>query len=443
MSCNTTFKKNLSVKSLEQLKDYFDFVELEELEKYLVLTLKNEVKRQDTVIKFEVWLQVKIAYPSGQYKDGLEYVSTQILKWIDRLLNFEKPHKQKISQLSLFDDEIVEEDSRPVRPDSSEEKSWAKYNAEEKKYNLKQLDKFSFFELCPLSGYTYGTYMDIDFLKYLPKTNKEMIELVKQAIIKGVSSKAGYGRFDDYWWDDEYNWMTRDGALSDYEIITRVKNLVRLYLVPYQRERTVSVDLSYSHWIFDTKIDHRFWFDGRKINTNGGHWVKEQDLPTYELYDLEFIEWLREFFNIPYAEMKSDEEILKENLNRTLESILWYKKEEYDLLNRIKTFKDWKYFKADFIGFMKSNNLETNGGSGGYNVDGYSYSFNGFGKVPELYIKQDIAAREMANRTIDRLWEHSDKDAVVFHIKGDEFFKLAHELNTKNTRPIQTTLFDF
>ena len=41
------------------------------------------------------------------------------------------------------------------------------------------------------------------------------------------------------------------------------------------------------------------------------------------------------------------------------------------------------------------------------------------------------------------IWRLSDKDAVVFHIKGDEFFKLAHELNTKNTRPIQTTLFDF
>ena len=54
-------KKSSSIKQLDQLRDYFDFVELEDLEKYRVLTLKNQVKKRDTIIEYEVWLQVKIA----------------------------------------------------------------------------------------------------------------------------------------------------------------------------------------------------------------------------------------------------------------------------------------------------------------------------------------------------------------------------------------------
>ena len=65
-------------------------------------------------------------------------------------------------------------------------------------------------------------------------------------------------------------------------------------------------------------------------------------MPSYELYDLEFIEWLREFFNIPYKDMISDEDILKSKVVETLESMLWYKKEEYNLLQKIRTCKNWK-----------------------------------------------------------------------------------------------------
>ena len=60
--------------------------------------------------------------------------------------------------------------------------------------------------MCPLNGHTYGTYQDIDYRKHLPKSNKEMIELVKDAIIRGTTSEKGHGRFDDFWWDDEYKW---------------------------------------------------------------------------------------------------------------------------------------------------------------------------------------------------------------------------------------------
>ena len=49
-------KKSSFIKQLDQLRDYFDFVELEDLEKYRVLTLKNQVKKRDTIIEYEVWL---------------------------------------------------------------------------------------------------------------------------------------------------------------------------------------------------------------------------------------------------------------------------------------------------------------------------------------------------------------------------------------------------
>lgn len=84
-----------------------------------------------------------------------------------------------------------------------------------------------------------------------------------------------------------------------------------------------------------------------------------------------------------------------------------------------------------------------------------------YGKVRIQYMKFHIVLQALSSIQVQRkhlriyvkieeleqgkleIWRLSDKDAVVFHIKGDEFFKLAHELNTKNTRPIQTTLFDF
>jgi len=407
MSCCTLEKKQKSVSSEKQLKElrkYFDLVEVEDLENYRTLTLSNIVKNRDTVIQYEVWLQVKIAYVSGNYRYSenkfLESVCTEILKWKDKLLFFDK--KKKGVQLSLFDDEPSEDEP---------------------------LEKYSFFELCPLNGDTYGTYHDMDYRKYLPKSNKEMIELIKNAIVKGTSSEKGYGRFNDFWWDDEYSYMTRDGALSDYEIISRVKSLIRLYLVPYHRDRRVSVDLSFNPTVVEAKTDYRFWFDGKKINSCGHHWYEEKHLLTYELYNSEFIAWLREYFNIPCKEMLSDEDMLKRKVFETLQFILSYKKDEYDLFEKVRTFDSWKSFKKDFMGSLKNNNLNFIGGSSGYCIDGFSSSINGNEKIAKLVITQDIYARKLADRNIDDLDrdDFNKNKVIVFDVEGDEIFKLAYE----------------
>ena len=84
-----------------------------------------------------------------------------------------------------------------------------------------------------------------------------MIELVKEAIIKGTTSEKGHGRFEEFWWDDEYKYMTRNGALSDYEMIDRVKHLIRLYLVPYTRYRHVFTDNGFSSWPHEADTQYR------------------------------------------------------------------------------------------------------------------------------------------------------------------------------------------
>ena len=80
----------------------------------------------------------------------IEHVCTQILEWKDKLLYFDK--QKKSAQLSLFGDEITE-DKPPVRPESGEEKV-GQNTGLKRKYKRKQLEKFSFFELCPLNGHT-------------------------------------------------------------------------------------------------------------------------------------------------------------------------------------------------------------------------------------------------------------------------------------------------
>ncbi len=321
------------------------------------------------------------------------------------------------------------------------EKSWTKYWNDMKKYNLKQLEKFSFFEVCPLFGYSYGTYFDIDFKKHLPKSNKEMIELVKDAIIRGTTSEKGHGRFDDFWWDDEYNPMTKNVALSDYEIITRVKQLVRLYLVPYKREKTVSVDLSFNFNIIDREIDYRFYSNGEEISSIGHHWYSIH-LPKYDLYDLEFLSWLREYFNIPQKDMATDEEILEEGVLVALKSMLWHGADKYDVVNKIRGFKDWKQFKADLYSFKKLHHIDRDGGCCGGSVDGFSINFQQNNTRPELTIKQDIKARELSGANTEGL-QVNNKYYIVYNLVGDELFKVAFDVLTKGYRPTQTNLFDF
>ncbi|MFA6195285.1 MAG: hypothetical protein WC656_01420 [Sulfurimonas sp.] len=344
--------------------------------------------------------------------------------------------------MSLFGDETDDElEKEPSSPTHGEDKSWDKYYREcnrIRKNNL--MKKYSFFELCDLTNSWYA-YHEIDYKHLLPQSDKEMIELVKEAIVKGTSSGEGHGRFDDFWWDDSHDYMTRNGALSNIELVDRVKSLIRLHLVPYTREFHVFTDLSYSSWEFEKKTDYRYWFDGKKII--GSSWNDDKDLPSYELYDLEFIDWLRNHFNIAYKEVISDDDILRENIKHYMSSMLGNCRNQYDFIAKINTFRDWKQFKADIFSFMKEKGVDrSNGGGSGYSIDGFRGSYSK-DKDGNINISQNLEQRISLNRDSNLLrCSYREDDVFVFNISGDEIYKKAFDLFKVETIR-QTSIFDF
>lgn len=436
MSCCTIKpKKNSSIKEFDKLKGYFDLVELEDLEKYRLLTLKDKAKRSN--YDWIVWLQVKVPYgntkgrSSRTNEEYLTGVCKNISDWVDTLVNFEKLDSGK--QLSLFDDGTDDElEKEPPYPTS--DGGWSKYHKDLEKIRKNNLmKKYSFFELCDLTHAWY-TYYDIDRKHLLPQSDKEMIELVKEAIVKGTSTDEGHGRFDDT------NYMTRDGALSDIELITRVKMLIRLHLVPYTREFHVCTDNSYSSWESEKQTSYRYWFDGKKIN--GSSWEDTNDFRSYELYDLEFIDWLRNHFNIAHKEVISDEDILKENLNCLFRRVYGFDNPSFDAVNEIKKAKNFKEFKVKALAFASLGN----GGGSGYSIDGFDGSYNLFngrkGKV--LTIEQNIDQRISLNRSVEGLEisDFKDNSVYVYKLNFDEALEKAFEI-FKNEVARQSSIFDF
>ena len=263
----------------------------------------------------------------------------------------------------------------------------------------------------------------------------------KDAIIKGTSSEEGYGRFEDFWWDDCSGYMTRDCALSDFELIARVKGLIRLYLVPYTRYSYVYTDNSFSSWEHETKTDYRFWFDGKKIQ--GMSWLKTDDIPEYELYDHKFIAWLRNYFKIPHKDVISDDDILRENLEGLFERA--FNKNErsnFDAIDEIKKAKNVNEFKAKALAHAKLSN----GGGSGYSIDGFCASFSlDSGKNGHVItIKQSIQQRVELDRNIKGLevdsWDN--KRVYVYKLTFVEALEKAYELFGPQ-KPKQLDIFDF
>ena len=233
--------------------------------------------------------------------------------------------------------------------------------------------------------------------------------------------------------------FTRDGALSDIELYNRVMFQTRLYLVPYKEYFHVSTDDSYSKFIFEESTSYRFYLGNGKFEHCGSSDLDKYELPKYDFFNEEFIAWLRETFNVPYKDIDSDDEVLKDALKQFFDGYLWYGKEEYNWQERIKNFKDWKAFKNDFFNFKKEKNIDNNGGSSLCADDGYrgSLCFDKSSYGIEIYHKNSI--REKIGREIKP--SHNDNESLIFKLKGDEVFKKAFELFSLNTK--QLTLLDF
>jgi hypothetical protein len=437
--CTIREETSSAFKELDQLEKWFDEVVLEEMPKYYLLTLRDKTNKAN--YDYIAWLQLKIAYAdtnscSKTSKEKLEGACKSILDWVEILKNFERSDEGK--QLSLFEEDNQNDlEKEPESPNG--DGNWSKYFKECAKVRKNNLMKqYSFFELFNYTT-SWWCYKDSDFTPFLPKSNAEMIELAKDAIVRGTSTKEGYGRFDDYWWDDEYNYICRDGALSDIELLSRVLGALRLHLVPYKNYFNVWTDDSYSASKHAESIDHRFWFDGRKLH--GSSWVNG-NMPTYDLNNINFIEWLREFFTIPYKEVISDEDILKENIEGLFSRVFGSENPLFDYQEEIKKAKHFKEFKSRAMSFAKLGN----GGGSGVSLDGFSASFSLYGgrKGKVLTIEQSIEQRISLNRSIEGLEEssHRNDSVYVYKLNFDEVLEKAFEL-FKHEATKQTTIFDF
>jgi hypothetical protein len=441
MSCCTVKKQKTSssIKEFDLLKNHFDIVELEDKDKYRLLTLKDKTKSFNSDIDWIVWLQVKVSYG---YQDRyttrddnymLEQVCKKIYTWIDILKNFDKNNQTK--QLSLFADEIDENELEPEPQMPTTDGGWSKYHKECEDIRKRNLMKqYSFFELLDIEYYTYS---GIDYRSKLP-TIEGIREKLKQAIIKGTNNP---GRYDEFWFDYP-SYLTRDGGLSDIELKIRLRS-IRLFLVPYTSPFKAWTDDSYSLHTREESIDYRFYLDGERLTTCGPHDNDKLDLPTYnDLYNLEFLDWVRNTLNIPYKEVISDDDILRENLRHYFNSLLWYGKVNYDFVKKIQTFQNWKQFKTDINLYLKINNIDSNGGGSAYSLDGFSGNYSK-DKKGQIKITQKQNERISLNRNVD-LPLNDYGEYIIYDLTGDEIYKKAFELlNEHSKNRVQTSLFDF
>lgn len=199
------------IKGLDDLKKHFDVVEIDDShEKYNLLTCKDIVKRSGTIINYSVWIQLKInkAHPTkfkySQSKDSKAYLEdciSNLLDWVELLVNFEKKNSNK--QLSLFEEDNVDElEKEPPSPTGGEDNSWNSYYRKVEKVRKNNLKKqFTFFQLFNDHAASW-LYEDIDWRKFLP-TQDEFETIFKNIILK---YKDNPGRYEDGWFDDQYNW---------------------------------------------------------------------------------------------------------------------------------------------------------------------------------------------------------------------------------------------
>ena len=429
MSCCIIKKDTTSsVEELNKLRKYFDEVVLEDKETYRLLTLRDKANKSN--YDYVVWLSIKVSYGFSNERtysaktddEMLSNVCKSILDWIDILKNFEKSDVGK--QLSLFEEED-ENEPEPEPPTPSSDGNWSAYfkkRNEVRKRNL--MKKYSFFELLSTDYYTYS---GIDYRTMLPSID-EVRELTKKAILKG---KDNPGRYDEFWCDTP-SYLTRDGALSDYELMKRLHFGIRLFLLPYKSYFHVWTDDSYSAHTHEECIEYRYYLDGENLSTCSSHDNDKLDLPSYDnLYNLKFLDWVRNTLDIPHKNVISDDEILKENLKS------WFRYDDFE--KDVNTAKDWKQFKA-----VASKKVQSNGGGSGYSLDGFDANHY-YDRKGEIKISQPCEHRIELNRNIDNLEidEYKGSESyIVSKINGDEIYKKAYDMFNKKEVANQVSLFD-
>jgi len=441
MSCCTNEEKPKTSEYLVILNKHFDEVLIKKEEKYQLLTLRDKARKDN--YDWVYYLQLKVAYGdtnscSHNSQSKLEGAMKEICQWIDLLVESKVAKPQK--QLCLFgeveDDELKQE---PECPTSGDDRGYSKYWRERekvRKYNL--LKQYDFFELFKDVG-RWWSYRNVDFSHQLPKNSEEMIKLAKEYLSGEIHSSILLGNKP---FEDEYNYLTREEALSDIELYHRLLTRLDFSLIPYFDYASVFIDDSLSSTFHEESVSHRYGL--RNGMVCAGSWVNDSYV-TYDFYDPDFLLWVRNYFGIKHREPMSDEYVIKGNIEHFIDSMLWYGRKDYDWKKKINTFSNWKIFKADIYSFLKSKDINPrNGGGSGFSIDGLSGNYD-LSKKGKIVIAQNINERLEMGRSIDGLEVDEYKNqqkVIVVNIHGDDIYKKAFELFSKKAI-IQTSLFDF
>jgi len=390
--------------SLEQLKTLFDVVDVEKKEYFDVLTCKNKVNNHP-FIEYEVWLSLKVKKYNTSYNkdDGIEKAAAEIIKHQKKLFE----NKKSFVQIGLFE--------------------------EEKPKNI--YESLTFFQCFN----NYCLYDEDLYIHTLPKSDEEMLLIVKNSIEKYLAEPDK--EFDEFT-IEKYFIDMQNKAMSDRDIITKIYSNVRVKFGLYKEyEDFINVDDSYTVHIFErdknkmySKCEARYYSYEYQIS------LDSHPTLTYDLNKPHFVKWLREKLNIRYKAPKSDDEVIKESLERLANNMYpGTKDENFDIHALVNSCKTEKEFKTKFTNLITSHPNYRAGHMGGFGYpDDDCYSINGGYDINHLSlgIKQKTIYRKMLGREVTE----SDY-TMVYEIKDNKIYtEMYKHLNLK-PQYVQTTLF--
>jgi len=282
---------------------------------------------------------------------------------------------------------------------------------------------------------------DEKYLHLLPNT-EELINYIKFSILTCIQDNNDLLTTNEFGAHVEVDRIRNiyKKSLTDIELLAQVMGSIRIYLVPIEDVRSIPRQ---EH----PQYHFRFWYGYGEVN---GSWSTPYPVD-YDFMQEDFISWLRKLFESPKAECALDDEILKESMQNVFNHMLWWGKDEYNLSERIKSFKNHKDFKSDVSKFLKENNIDSNGGGCGQMRDTFSSNYTADFNHVSLVINMDKKYREQIGRDCDYSLEQSyppDENRIaVFNLKKDEFWKEAFRvykgIEPQATQPKQLSLFDF
>lgn len=394
--------KKLKISSFDTLKKHFDIVEIEEYELYDLFICKNKIKDKVSFIQYEAWLCTKIR--KGQ-KEGF---AENVLKYIDKLINFDKTDS---TQLSLFIETEIQK--------------------ENKRISIKDL---SFWD-CINDYYLFD--FD-DYLKDIPKDNEEMMAFVKECItLHFENPEKEYDTFEF-----EYDKYLTSEPISDREMLSRLYTKLRMYfgLSTYVEDR-YSIYLNEEVHKITKKGEAKKRFYASYYGTRLKVELYGENQKFYDLHDKEFCSWLREKLNVPYREPLTDNEVIKDSLLDFSKIFIKDEKEFYSYINDAKDAVD---FRKNIVSYIKKlGNYTGHMGGGGAPLDDcYSISYGYDLNHLNLEISQLNEYRKQLDREIDLKSSREDY-TYIFKVKGVEVFEKMYEYLSCNLDDDSTKLDSF